>query len=322
MDNKWIKSLFFLSILICPLKSFSQFEIDSYDSMIGYTLLSIKDTGSKIPQSKVQNFYTKEGLLNEKLYFIWDAKLRQWKKEKRFALRYYSKEILIDCYKYEFFKQEILASRVIIKYDSSKNQIQEVAQQLKDRYSEHYKRWSLIKYTYLKETLMKEEYFKSGTTFFKEKEVKYKNSKDKILKTETRFKEIEIKPERFTKTISQLKNGKIESQKTEIESDYKVEYKDTFIYAGQILISTKHEAISRHKSIIPNDLIDNNHTITYDYNHVKKVVSSIQIVENEKSQSIQHPFNLLTYYFLNSNSTTDSNLYLIQQLEYHLGSMK
>ena len=317
---KFIRILILKIILLSSIKSFSQLESYSFDSIVKYTLPVVNDTSIKMKQSKIQNIYSIDGRLNERIYFAWDMKSNSWKKEKRYFLRYYPEEVMIDLYVNEQFRQEIFSKRLVVKFDSTTSKILEFSTQLKERYSDRFKRWSNIKYTYLNDTLLKTEFYKSGTTFFLEKEIIYKYEKDRHTIFEKKYNEIEIEPESVTKKVSFINKGKVISQAIKIEAAHKAEYKDTFIYRNNLLTNFQHKVVSNTKKPISNELIDKNYSIQYFFDSRNKVFRLIQIIENEKGQSIQHPLNLLTFCFSKINSSQKLQNVWIQEIENHLDS--
>jgi len=154
------------------------------DSLISYTMHGL-DSNSKRPLEKILYNYDKDYNLIEKKVFIWQQMKNSWERNSRSTFSKYANETL------EFYFEvrgtnEIKKYRQLYKHNPQ-DKIIEITRDKKE--VNEIIVLSKILFEYTKDTLRKIDYFKSSTTFFKEKTKTYSYLKPTITETITYFNE-------------------------------------------------------------------------------------------------------------------------------------
>lgn len=179
---------FYILILIFGLQSnyllYSQQYAYKPDSVIRYSIHGI-DTNTKQPVEKVLYNYDKDYNILEKRVYIWHQLHNKWELNDRLTFTKYAGEIVETNYDVRS-KYESIKYRHLYKLNQQ-NKIIEVTKDKKEG-NETIVLYKTM-FEYQNDTLKKIDYFRSSTTFFKEKSKSFSHVKQKIIEKTTFFNE-------------------------------------------------------------------------------------------------------------------------------------
>ncbi len=234
MKKSTVFLLFF--VLCCYASLFAQTRSGKTDSLLIFQVLST-DTSALLPSSKTVNVYSPDDKLTERRIFFWEKKSNKWIQRKRFTLHHFANEILVDCFHNEGNKQEILTGRMSVLLNAEKN-ITECSIYEKERYTDRYHLLRKLLFVYRKDTLLHQEEFVQGTTFYRKSEMNRLFGENSIQLTTKQFDET-------GRTIGSaqremiLHNNKVIRHTSKTDTNKAVQI-DSMYYQHDTLVATCH----------------------------------------------------------------------------------